>query len=103
MDLSVFDDMKEGELRDYLTFLLWHYRLMDAFWFIYVSDTFGQEHAERINEKVWSRVPEMGTRDLLQRFGITDKGSRASQRYSSSFRGRSSSSTSSRRGTGRSS
>jgi hypothetical protein len=74
MDLSIFDDMKEGELRDYLTFLLWHYRLMDAFWFIYVSDTFGQGEAERINEKVWSRVPEMGTRDLLQRFGITDRG-----------------------------
>jgi len=74
MDLSVFENMKEEELRDYLTFLLWHYRVMDAFWFLYVGDAFGQDEAERINEKVWSRVPEMGTRDLLQRFGITEKG-----------------------------
>lgn len=74
MDLSVFDDMDNEQLKNYLTFLLWHYRVMDAFWFIYVSDKYGQEEAERINEKVWSRVPELGARDLLNRFDIKEKG-----------------------------
>lgn len=74
MDLSAFEKMNEDELRNYLTFLLWHYRVMDAFWFIYVGDKYGQEQAERINESVWSRVPELGTRDLLQRFDIKERG-----------------------------
>jgi hypothetical protein len=74
MNLSVFDTMDEDQLRNYLGFLLWHYRVVDAFWFIYVNDQYGQEQAERINEKVWSRVPEMGVHNLLQRFGITEKG-----------------------------
>ncbi|MHB8110311.1 MAG: DUF6125 family protein [Syntrophorhabdaceae bacterium] len=76
MDLTVFDGMDEDQLRNYLGFLLWHYRVVDAFWFIYVGDVWGQENAERINEKVWSRVPEMGAQSLMQRFGITEKGLR---------------------------
>lgn len=74
MDLSAFENMNKDQLKDYLTFLLWHYRVMDAFWFLYVGDAYGQEQAERINEKVWSRVPELGARDLLQRFGINERG-----------------------------
>ena len=74
MNLSVFDDMDENQLKNYLGFLLWHYRVVDAFWFIYVNDLYGQEQAERINERVWSRVPEMGVHNLLQRFDITEGG-----------------------------
>ena len=74
MDLSAFDNMDNDQLKNYLTFLLWHYRLVDAFWFIYVGDTYSQEQAERIKEKVWSRVPEMGARDLAKRFDIKEKG-----------------------------
>lgn len=76
MDLTVFDDMNEDQLRNYIGFLLWHYRVVDAFWFIYVNDVWGQENAERINEKVWSRVPEMGAQNIIQRFGIAEKGLR---------------------------
>lgn len=74
MDLSAFENMENDQLKDYLTFLLWHYRVVDAFWFIYVGDEYSQEQAERINEKVWSRVPEMGARDLLKRFNIKERG-----------------------------
>jgi len=70
------DDMDATALRSYLDFLLWHYKVVDAFWFIYTTDAFDQATAERINEKVWARVSGMGARDLVRRFGIGEKGLR---------------------------
>jgi len=42
MDLRVFEKMNPSELKSYLQFLLWHYRVMDAFWFLYVAEKFDQ-------------------------------------------------------------
>jgi hypothetical protein len=66
--------MEAPELRKYIEFLLWHYRVMDAFWFIYVAERFDQPTAERLNEKVWGRVPAMAARDLIERFNIQEQG-----------------------------
>ena len=74
MNLEIFQKMEKSELIKYIEFILWHYRVMDAFWFIYVSESYDQPTAERINEQVWARVSGMAAKDLLSRFEIKEKG-----------------------------
>ena len=74
MDLEILHTMDAAELRDYVEFLLWHYRVADAFWFIYVGEAFGQTAAEEINGKVWLKAGGMGAKDLVARFNIEERG-----------------------------
>src|SRR5210317_2660279 len=74
MDMKIFENMEAPELKKYLKFLLWHYRVVDAFWFIHLTEQFDQQTAEHINEKVWDRVSAMAAKDLVERFQIREKG-----------------------------
>jgi len=74
MDLTIFDHMTAPDLKNYLQFLLHHYRVMDSFWYIYITEMFDEATADRLNEKVWGRVPALAVRDLVQRFHIQERG-----------------------------
>ena len=74
MDLEIFEKMEPSQLKHYIEFLLWHYRVVDAFWFIYTEEQFGREAAEQINEEVWGKAAQMAAKDLLKRFNVKDKG-----------------------------
>ena len=74
MDMEIFREMEAPKLRKYVEFLLRHYRVVDAFWFIYMAERFDQPTAERINEKVWGRVSGMAAKDLTSRFDIKERG-----------------------------
>ncbi|MDI6810304.1 MAG: DUF6125 family protein [archaeon] len=74
MDLEIFEKMDRSQLKRYLEFLLWHYRVVDAFWFLYTEERLGRAVAEELNEQVWGKSAEMAARDLLKRFDIKEKG-----------------------------
>ncbi len=74
MDFSVFDGMDSSQIKQYLEFLLWHYRVVDSFWFIYVNELFDQPTAECLNEKVWARAGGMAAKDLVKRFNLQEAG-----------------------------
>lgn len=74
MNLAVFDEMSREEILDYLAFLLWHYRVVDAFWYIYLSEKYGDAVADELNEQVWGRAGSMAARDLKERYRIAEGG-----------------------------
>jgi hypothetical protein len=74
MDLTNIKKLPHDDLVKYTEFLLWHYRVVDAFWFIKITEKFDQVTAEQINEDVWGKVSAMAGKDLVERFQIDEKG-----------------------------
>jgi hypothetical protein len=74
MDLEIIDQMEKEDLRSYIEFLLWHYRVIDAFWYINVSEQYDEQAADLLNEKVWGKAAAMAAKDLHKRFHINEQG-----------------------------
>jgi len=74
MDLTNIEKLSRPELLKYTEFLLWHYRVVDAFWYIKISEKFDQATADQLNEDVWGKVSAMAGKDLVKRFQIDEKG-----------------------------
>lgn len=74
MDLQVFENLSKQELKTYIQFLLHNYRVMDAFWFIKISENFNLKTAETINESVWDKVAGLAGKDLVKKFDFKEKG-----------------------------
>lgn len=74
MEFEILERMDETGIRNYLEFLMWHYRVADAFWFLYTEEQFDRATAESINQRVWGKAAQMAARDLKKRYGIKDKG-----------------------------
>jgi len=74
MDLSIFENMDAPDLRKYIQFLLWHYRVVDAFWYLNITEKYDEATADRLNEKVWGRVAAMAAQNLVKQFELSDKG-----------------------------
>jgi hypothetical protein len=68
------DGMNSSELRNYLDFLFWHYRVVDSFWYLSIEEEQGTAKADHFNERVWDRVSGMAARKIKKRFGITETG-----------------------------
>jgi hypothetical protein len=73
MDLTVFRHMDRDQLMAYIRFLLWNYRVMDAFWFIRIAEKFDQETAETLNEAVWDTVAGYAAKDLMEKFPVPEQ------------------------------
>ncbi|MGE4297600.1 MAG: DUF6125 family protein [Desulfovibrionaceae bacterium] len=68
MDTS-FLSGPEGDRRDaYLEFLLWHYQVVDAFWYINAEATYGAGAADALNEAVWGKAAQLAARRIKERF-----------------------------------
>lgn len=74
MNIELWEQMSPADQKSYFEFFLHHYRVMDGFWFIYVTEQFGQAAAEKINERVWGKVAAMAAKEIVRRFNITGTG-----------------------------
>ncbi len=72
--MGYFDHWDKAELINYLEFLMRHYRIVDAFWFINIESAYGLKQACHFNELVWGRVSGLAARDLKKRFRLSEKG-----------------------------
>jgi hypothetical protein len=74
MDLKIFEKMDSSELKSYIQFLLWHYQVVDSFWYLQVQESYHQSVSDDLNEKVWSRAGKIAAKEIVKRFNVKEKG-----------------------------
>lgn len=65
-----FEDLSHERLLNYAKFLLRHYRLVDAYWFLKVEDNYGLEVATKFNEEIWAKLGEVSAKDIKKYLGV---------------------------------
>jgi len=71
MDL---DSMDKDGLRNFVDFMLRQLMVTDAFWYLFLEEEYKSRIANHFNERVWQKVAQISARDIMQRFGIREKG-----------------------------
>ena len=74
MDIGILENMEAPGLKNYIKFLLWHYRVVDGFWFLSVEEKYDRMAAEHLDETVWGKIADMSAKDIIHRFHIKEKG-----------------------------
>jgi hypothetical protein len=69
-----FAKMEREELLKYVDFLMWHYKVVDAFWYISLEKSYGSETADHFNEKVWDEAARLAAGKITEKFEIHEKG-----------------------------
>ena len=65
-----FKEISREKLIKYAEFLLRHYRLVDAYWFLKVEDNFGLDVSTRFNEEIWAKLGEVSAKDIMKYMGV---------------------------------
>ena len=65
-----FEDLPREKLIKYAEFLLRHYRLVDAYWFLKVEDNLGLKTSTKFNEEIWTKLAEVSARDIMKYMGV---------------------------------
>ena len=81
-----FAEMEREELLKYLDFVMWHYRVVDAFWYLSLEESYDSGTADQFNEKVWNQAARIAARKIVKNFGIQES-SRFSRRTREVFPG----------------
>jgi hypothetical protein len=74
VDLGILGSLTKEQLKSYLEFLLWHYRVLDGFWFLSVEKRYNRTAAEELDGAVWEKIAGMSATDIVERFNITGGG-----------------------------
>lgn len=74
MSQNILNELSPDSLKSYLEFLMWHYKVIDALWFLKTEENIGRSVAENLNTKVWEKAGALAAKDLVKRFNITEKG-----------------------------
>jgi hypothetical protein len=71
MKFAATDD---SDCPGYVDFLLRQYRLVDAYWFLAVEDTFGTDAAVSLNQDIWTRMGSVAAKEIEERFPLEEEG-----------------------------
>ena len=71
---NALEKLTKKDLISLVDALLWQYRLVDAFWFLNIENTYDLSSAEKINAVVWKKLGRLSAKNIKEKFKIKEKG-----------------------------